>query len=113
VAEFLVSETYSEVGYFFSPESDLSESDKRQLFRMKYENNFVQWQGTLLACETMNGLFTVSVDQRGEGTSDVLFTTQDDCTKIPVGSQVLYKTRLIDWKIRSFIGKDGEIISWA
>jgi hypothetical protein len=26
---------------------------------------------------------------------------------------VTYKTMLIEWKIRSFIGKEGEILTWA
>jgi len=113
VTDVIIPETYSETNYFFSPDSDLSESDKRQLFKIKYEKKFVQWTGSLRACEPRSGLFTVSIDQRGEDNSDVLFTTQDDCTKIPIGSQVAYKTMLIDWKIRTFIGKDGAIISWA
>jgi hypothetical protein len=83
------------------------------MFRIKYENNFVQWTGSLRACKPLAGLSTLSIDERGEESSDVLFTTRDDCTMIPVGSQVTYKTRLVDWKIMSFIGKDGEILSWG
>jgi hypothetical protein len=110
----VVTDTYGEVNYLFGPDSDLSDSDKKNLFKMNYENRFVQWIGTLLACDPLgNGMFRASVDHTGGGMGDVLFTTFKDCTGIPIGSTVTYKTMLIEWKIRSFIGKEGEILTWA
>jgi hypothetical protein len=106
----LIAETYNEASYLFSLESDLSESDKKHLFTINYEGNFVQWTGDLLSCDNLNGIFRVSVDHIGDGFGDVLFTTFEDCTEIPLGSSITYKTKLIDWKTKSFIGKEGEII---
>ncbi|MBW2972208.1 hypothetical protein KY359_04195 [Candidatus Woesearchaeota archaeon] len=107
-----IPQTYGEVEYFFSAESDLSESDKRHLFQLQYEGNFVQWTGLLLACEPMSGLFKVSIDHSGDGFGDVMFMTDKDCSGVPLGSTATYRTRLIDWKITTFIGKDGEVLSW-
>lgn len=105
-----ITQTYPEVNFIFSPESDLSESDKRYLFRLDYENRFVQWTGTLLACNDINGMFRVSVDHSGNGFGDVLFTTFKDCTNITKGSDITYRMKLIDWKVTTFIGKEGEIL---
>jgi hypothetical protein len=108
----LITETYSEVNYIFGAESDMSENDKKNLFRRNYEGNIVQWSGTLLACDSMGLLFRVSIDETGDGMGDVLFTTAQDCTNIHLGSPVTYKTLLIEWKIRTFTGKEGEILTW-
>ncbi|MBW2997650.1 hypothetical protein KY349_04895 [Candidatus Woesearchaeota archaeon] len=105
----LIAETYDEVHYRFTPESELSESDKKHLFSIDYEGNFVQWSGTLLACDSLNGLYRVSVDHISDGYGDVLFTTTQDCSNIGVGSSVTYRIKLIDWKVTTFIGSEGEI----
>ena len=110
--KILVPQTYNEVKYLFSPESDLSESDKRHLFSLTYEGNYVQWVGPLLVCNDLDGVYRVSIDQSGDGFGDVLFTTYEDCTGIPEGVDVTYKIKLIDWKVNSFIGSEGEIIKW-
>jgi hypothetical protein len=106
----LITETYDEVHYRFTSESELSESDKKHLFTIDYEENFVQWSGTLLACDSLNGLYRVSVDHIGDGYGDVLFTTSQDCSNIGVGSFVTYRIKLIDWKVTTFIGSEGEIL---
>lgn len=109
--ETLIAESYNEVDYKFNPESELSENDKRQLFKIEYEGNFVEWRGALMNCEQLTGAFKVGIDHRGTGFADVLFTTQQDCSKIPVGEAINYKIRLVDRKSRTFIGTDGEIIA--
>jgi hypothetical protein len=109
----IVAESYGEVAYIFGPDSDLSESDKKHLFRFNYENNIVQWSGTLVSCEEQGGLFRLSVDHDGDGFGNVLFRTFNNCTGIPPGSAVTYKMTLIDLKVRTFIGKDGEVTKWA
>ncbi len=111
--EFFIAETYDEVSYQFSPESDLTMSEKKMLFKTSYEGHFVQWSGTLLSCTEMTPWFRVSVDQSGDGFGDVLFTTPNNCTTIPAGQVITYKVRLIDLKIRTFTGKDGEVIQWS
>ena len=109
----MVTETYGEVNYLFGSDSDFSDSDKKNLFKRNYENRLVQWTGTLLDCSYIdNGMFKVSIDHTDSGMGDVLFTTFKNCTSILPGSSVTYKTVLIEWKIRSFIGKDGEILTW-
>ncbi|MBU2561101.1 MAG: hypothetical protein KKD17_02305 [Nanoarchaeota archaeon] len=108
----LIPETYSEVNYLLGPESDLSESDKKHLFALSYEGNFVQWSGSMLSCDSLGSMFRVSIDETGNNFGDVIFTTMSDCTDIPAGTTITFKTRLIDWKITTFVGKDGEIIKW-
>ncbi|MBN1545019.1 hypothetical protein JW898_06180 [Candidatus Woesearchaeota archaeon] len=108
----LIPETYSEVNYLFGPDSDLSESDKKHLFQLNYMGNFVQWSGSMLSCDGMGSMFRVSIDETGDGFGDVIFTTINDCTGVPAGATMTFKTRLVDWKITTFIGKDGEIIRW-
>ena len=105
-----IPESYGEVAFFFSQDSDLSDSDKKNMFKFKYEGNIVQWDGTFLSCELMTPIYKVSVDENGDGFGDVLFTTDDDCMDIPKGSQLLFKIKLIDRKTRTFIGSEGEII---
>jgi hypothetical protein len=107
--ETAITQSYGEVNYIFGPESDMSEADKKNLFKLSYENRFVQWEGVLLACDDMGGLFRVSIDHSGDGAGDVLFTTDTDCRSRTLGLPVSYRTRLIEWKIRTFIGKDGAI----
>ena len=113
VEEELIAETFEEVKYLFGPESDLSESDKRHLFELKYEGNFVEWEGALLACDAMTGFFRVSVDQTGDKFGDVLFTTQQNCTNIAAGSAISYRMKLIEWKVTTFTGSEGEILEWG
>lgn len=108
----LLTETYGEAIYLFDTESDLSENDKKILFRLNYEGNWVQWRGSLLTCDDMGGLFRVSIDHRGTGFNDVIFTTPVDCTAIPIGTTITYKTRLIDRLPKTFVGKEGELIGW-
>lgn len=110
-AEF-IPESYEEVAFLFSQDSDLSDSDKKNIFKFKYEDNMVQWGGILLSCELMTPLYRVSVDETGDGFGDVLFTTDYDCTHIPIGSRLEFNMTLIDRKTRMFIGLDGEIIGW-
>jgi len=109
----LIAETYDEVKYLFSRESDLTESDKRTLFKIKYEDNLVQWTGPIIACDRLNSMYRVSVDGSGDGFGDILFTTFDDCTQIQEGKDITFKMRLIDRKTTTFIGKDGVIIGWT
>jgi hypothetical protein len=109
----LIAQTYKEVWYMFSSESDITDNDKRHLFRLNYEGNLVQWTGTLLSCDNLDGVYRISVDHSGDGTSDVLFTTYEDCIDMPVGSVITYKIELIDWKTTIFVGKDGEVIKWG
>lgn len=108
--DYLLTETYEEVAYLFSPDSDLTDSDKKTMFKVNYDDHFVQWTGMLLNCDVMTPLFRVSVDHTGNGFSDVLFTTYSDCTSIEPGTLITYKVRLIDLKMGTFTGKDGEII---
>jgi hypothetical protein len=110
--EVLVAETYDEVNYWFNIESELSDSDKRHLFQLNYENNFIQWTGDIVACDRLAPLYRVSVDHSGDGRADVIFTTDNDCKGIPLGKRIVYQTRLIDLKVFIFIGKDGEIVNW-
>ena len=110
--EDILAESYEEIQFRFSTESDLTESDKRQLFRLQYEGERVQWSGVLLACDDIGGWYRVSVDQTGNGFGDVLFTTFNNCSDVPLGSRVYYSTVLIDRKTKSFIGKEGEISRW-
>ncbi|MFH1064667.1 MAG: hypothetical protein V1729_06295 [Candidatus Woesearchaeota archaeon] len=109
----LMTETYGETIYLFGQDSELSDNDKKIMFRLNYEGNMVQWTGSLLSCEDLEGLFKVSVDHRGNGFGDVLFTTLDDCTDILPGTTITYKTRLIDRLPNTFIGKEGKIIGWT
>jgi hypothetical protein len=108
----LLEDTYGEVAYIFSPESDISEADKRHLFTLNYEGKFVQWSGTLMACDTLDGAYRVSVDENQDNYAEVLFLTYKDCTQIPSGSDITFKTKLIDWKTKTFTGSEGEILKW-
>jgi hypothetical protein len=108
----LISESYSEVEYYFSQESDLSADDKKHLFSYKYEGNYVQWQGTLMNCENVGGLYRVRISVESSTFADVIFTVSKDCTNIPQGSIITYKMKLIDWQTPAFIGSDGEILRW-
>jgi hypothetical protein len=107
----LVAETYAEVRYVFGPESELSEKDKKILFKTSYENNVVQWKGILLACVDLGNAFRVSIDQTGDGYGDVLFISYKNCTNVTKGSEVNYRTKLIDLKVNTFTGKEGEVLS--
>ena len=108
--EVFITESFNEVMYMFSPESDLSPADKRIMFRLEYEGNIVQWSGTLLSCDRANGLSRLSVDHLGTGFADVIFTTRQDCPASAVGAPLTYRMTLVDWKTTTFIGKDGEVI---
>ncbi|MBW2967981.1 hypothetical protein KY362_05840 [Candidatus Woesearchaeota archaeon] len=107
----VLTETFNEVAYRFSPESDLSPADKRVMFRLEYEGNTVQWKGQLLSCTKMNDMYRVNVDHLGTGFADVVFTTLDDCSMIEPGQTIEYRMELVDWQTTTFIGKDGELIS--
>lgn len=109
----LIAESYSEVHYLFSQESDLSADDKKHLFSYKYVGNYVQWQGALMNCENVGGLYRVRVAEEGSTFADVIFTVSKDCTNIPQGIIITYKMKLVDWQVKSFIGSDGEIITWG
>ncbi|MBW2964956.1 hypothetical protein KY363_05865 [Candidatus Woesearchaeota archaeon] len=106
----VLTETYEEVDYLFGPQSDLTDSEKKTLFRINYEGHTVQWTGTLLSCSEMTPLYRVSVDHHGNGFGDVLFTTDQNCTSISPGTTVTYSITLIDLKIRTFTGKNGVIL---
>lgn len=108
----LITESYQEAAFQFSPESDLSDIDKRHLFNLKYENNIVQWDGDMLACDSMTDLFRVRVDENGDDVGDVLFTTEHDCMDIPPGSHIYFRMKMVDWKVIRFIGSEGEILRW-
>jgi|GEM_PF-2600526 len=111
--EVLIAETFSEVNFLFSPDSDLSENDKRTLFRIKYEGRFVQWTGRLISCDTLdNGVYKATIDHTDDDVGDVLFTIDKDCNLLDIGSEITYKTRLIDLKSKLYIGKDGELVSF-
>lgn len=107
----LVTETYNEVNYWFSTESDLTEKDKKTLFRINYEGNDVQWQGLLIECTPIDGVFRVGVTHKSSEFPDVLFMTEDDCTTLVLGRSITYRITLVEWKVNSYIGKDGRILS--
>ncbi len=107
----LITESYDEVKFLFGSESDLSEKDKRDLFKISYENQMIQWTGTLLVCEPLDTIFRVSVDQDGDGNGDVIFTSFTDCTGVVTGSPITYRVKLIDWHTDKFVGKEGEVLS--
>jgi hypothetical protein len=109
----MLSESYQEVASLFSPESDLSDSDKRHLFNFKYENSVVQWDGDILGCDAMTDMYRVRVDETGDDVGEVLFTTVDDCMTIPSGSHISFKMKIVDWTVTRFIGADGEILTWG
>jgi len=111
--QVLIPESYSEVEYLFSQDSELSADDKKHLFAYKYVGNYVQWQGTLMNCENIGGPYRVRVADEGASFADVVFTVSKDCTIIPQGSPITYKMKLVDWQVRSFIGSDGEIVTWG
>jgi len=108
----MITETYNEVWFFFSPDSYLSANDKKIMFRINYDENWVQWRGNLLTCEDRGNSFRVSIDHRGIGLSDVVFTTVDSCEDIPIGASINYKVMLVNRLSYTFTGKDGEIIGW-
>ncbi|MFC1741717.1 hypothetical protein ACFL3V_04240 [Nanoarchaeota archaeon] len=111
--EDIIAESFEEANFMFGPESELSEKDKKHLFVMKYEGNFVQWSGKLSTCDSLGAMFRVGVDHTGNGFSDVLFTTFDDCRVGAEGGMVTYKMRVVDWKVNRFIGKDGRLVKWG
>lgn len=106
-----LAESYSEVDYWFNTESDLTENDKKTLFRINYEGNTVQWRGTLVECTPVDGIFKVGASHKSAEFPDALFMTEDDCTGYSLGSTMTYRMRLIEWKVNSFIGDQGSIIS--
>jgi len=105
-----ITESFGEFNYQFGPESELSNNDKKLMFKLYYEGNIVQWNGKLLSCTQVNDLYHVSVDHTENGRGDVIFMSRDDCKKNQIGEFLTYKMKLIDRKVQSFIGKDGEII---
>ncbi len=106
-----IPETFAETNYQFDRDSDLSESDKRTLFKITYKDNAVQWTGILLSCQPADGMFRLSIDHVGTDLADAIFITVDDCTKIEIGSGITYKMTLVDWNVGTFIGNDGKILS--
>lgn len=104
-----LTETYSEVDYWFGADSDLTEDDKRILFNINYKGNVVQWTGRLVECTPQEERFIVSMAHKSLDFSDVIFTTEDDCTDLPLGKDVNYKMKLLEWKINAFIGEEGEL----
>lgn len=109
----IITESYPEVAFLFSTESDLSDSDKKHLFKLKYEGSVVQWDGNMLSCDPLDGMYRVRVDETGDEVGDVLFTTEQDCTSIPPGAYISFRTKLIDWKVTRFIGSKGEVTGWV
>lgn len=106
----LLMETFNEVIYLFSPESDLSAEDKRLMFKLNYDGNIVQWYGRLLVCEQLEGRSRMTIDQDDDGQHEVVFTSYDPCSSVTPEEFVTYKMTLVDLKTTTFVGKDGVII---
>ncbi|NQU79269.1 hypothetical protein HQ545_05895 [Candidatus Woesearchaeota archaeon] len=105
----MITQSYNEVNFYFSPESELSLSDKRHMFSIFYEGGIVQWRGNMISCIVLDNMYRVGVDHQGNGQEDVVFTTFDDCNEIPEGYKIIYHAELIDRINDKFIGRNGEI----
>ena len=106
-----VNESYSDVWYWFNINSPLTADEKKELFDIKYSGNIVEWSGKLLNCRSLESLSSVSVEHRSTGFADVVFSTGDDCSSLPEGSEITYQIELIDLRVNVFVGRKGKIIS--
>ena len=107
-----LNETYDDAWKWFAPDSPLNADEKKELFDIKYRGNIVEWQGELVECKDLEGVWSLRMKHRDlDGFADVVFVTEQNCTAYQHGLMIRYQMELTDLKVNVFVGKDGVIVA--
>ncbi len=106
-----LNESFTDTWNWFKSDSPLNIEEKRELFKIKYDNNIVTWEGRVLQCRRLENVWTVSIDETGSDAPDVIFSTLQNCSGFEPGKKVRYRMQLFDFRVNMFIGEKGVILT--